>query len=69
MRLVASLECWGASLTLDQAQWIKDLVLPQQQHRLQLQFRSDPWPRNFICCGVAKKEKKEKKRKEKVSYF
>ena len=39
---------------------LKDLVLPQMQHRSQLQLRSDPWPRNSICCGAAKKEGKKK---------
>ena len=41
------------------AQWFKDLALPQLWLRLQLWFRSDPWPRNFICCVVAKKENKK----------
>ena len=27
---------------------LRDLVLPQLQHRSQLQLRSDPWPRNSI---------------------
>ena len=31
---------------------VEDLVL------LQLWLASDPWLRNSICCGVAKKEKK-----------
>ena len=40
------------------AQWVKDQTLPQLQHRSQLWLGSDPWPRNSICCKVAKKEKK-----------
>ena len=45
----------------DLAQWVKDLALPQLQHRLQLWLRSDPWPRNSICCRVTKKGKKHRK--------
>ena len=40
--------------------WIKDLVLPLR-HRSQLWLGSDPWPRNSISRGAAKKEKKKKK--------
>ena len=29
------------------AQWIKDPALLQLWHRLQLQPRFDPWPKNF----------------------
>lgn len=39
-------------------QRVKDLVLLQLWHSLQLQLRSDPWPRNSKCLGVAKEEKK-----------
>ena len=39
------------------AQWVKDLVLPQLQHRLQLQLRFDPWPRNFRVPWVRLKKK------------
>ena len=35
------------------AQYVKELVLLQ----LELQLRSDPWPRNSICHGTTKKEK------------
>ena len=31
-------------------QWVRDLVLPQ------LRLISDPWPRNSVCHGAAKKE-------------
>ena len=49
------------------AQRVKDPVLPQLQLRLQLQLRSDPWPRSSIHGGAAKKEK-EKKKIHKQSY-
>ena len=29
------------------AQWVKDPVLPQLWHRLQLWLEFDPWPGNF----------------------
>lgn len=41
-------------------QWVKDLVLPQLQLKLQLQLRSNPWPRNSISYRVAKNRKKKK---------
>ena len=37
---------------------LRDLALPQLQCGSQLRLGSDPWPRNSICCGAAKKEKK-----------
>ena len=40
---------------------LKDLALPQLQHRSQLQLKSDPWPGNSLCLKVAKKEEKKKK--------
>ena len=43
---------------------VKDLGLPQLQHRSQLWLRSDPWPVNFICCRAAKKRKEKK-----VNYY
>ena len=51
---------WDAGSILSQAQWVKDLLLPQVQLR---QLGSDPWPGNSICGKVAKR--KERKRKEK----
>ena len=42
------------------AQWVKDPVLPQLQHRPQLWLRFNPWPRNSICHGKAKKKKKKR---------
>ena len=45
------------------AQWVKDPVLLQLWHRLQLHLRFDPWPRNFYMpwCGQKKKKKKKKR--------
>ena len=38
---------------------LKDLALPQLWHRLQLQLRSDPWPRNFhMQLGSQNKKKR-----------
>ena len=39
------------------AQWLKDPALVWLQPGLQLQLRSDPWPRNAKCQGAAKKRK------------
>ena len=39
-------------------QWVKDPVLPQLWHRLQLTF--DPWPRNFHMLQVQPKNVKNK---------
>ena len=36
---------------------LQELVLQQLWYRLQLQLGLDPWPGNYICHGVAKKEK------------
>ena len=47
----ASLEPWDTGLIPSMGQWVKD---PTES---QLQLRSDPWPRNSICCGGAKKRK------------
>ena len=40
--------------------WVRDPVLPQPQFRLQLRLGSNPWPRNSIRCGEAKKKKRER---------
>ena len=45
--------------SLAQCNGLKDLALPQLWHRLHLWLGSDPWPRNSICHGVAKEEKKD----------
>ena len=62
---VVSLQCQDAGFISGPAQWLKGSVLPQLWCRLQLQLRSDPWPRNSMCHGVTKKEKKGKKKKKK----
>ena len=56
--LVVSWEHWDTGLIPSLAQWIKDPGLLQLQLRLQLWLRSDPWPKNYTCCRVTKKEKK-----------
>ena len=55
MGLAVSPQHQDAGLSPSLTQWVKDPAL--QQLRLQLQLGSDPWPRNSICCGAAKKEK------------
>ena len=56
------LECWNTGLILSPAQWVKDPAWPQLQHRSQFQLGSDPWPRNSVCHGVAKKKKRKEKK-------
>ena len=58
MRLAESLQGWDTGSILGPAQWLKDLALLQLWHKLQLWLESDPWSRNSIWCGAAKKEKK-----------
>ena len=43
-------KCWDPGLISSSARWVKDLMLPQLQHKSQLWLRSDP-------CGAAKKRK------------
>ena len=43
-------------LILAQPSRLKDPALPRR--RSQLWLRSNPWPRNSICCGAARKVKK-----------
>lgn len=57
----ASLQRWDQGSMPGPAQWVQDLILPQ----LQCWFRSDPWPGESVCRGVAKKEKEEEKKKSK----
>ena len=45
---------------------LKDLALLQLPHRSQLQLRSDPWSRNSICHGVAKKRINKNKTEQRI---
>ena len=60
MGSVLSWKLWDTGLIPGLAQWAKDPLLLQLQLRSQLQLGCDPWPRNSICWGAAKKKKKEK---------
>ena len=33
-------------------------ILHDKSNGMGLRLRSDPWPRNSICCGATKKKKK-----------
>ena len=59
-RICSILGALRCRFTPRSAQRVKDPVLPQLQLRPQLQDRSCPWPRNSICCGAAKNEKKKR---------
>ena len=63
MGSVVPWERWDTGLIPAPAQWVVDLALPQLQLGLQLRLRSDPWPRNSMCCGAVKKKKKKKKKR------
>ena len=39
-------------------QWVRDPALLQLQLRWQLPFRSDSWPRTYVCHGATKNGKK-----------
>lgn len=61
MESVVSLECQDSGLIPGPVWWVKDLALLQQLWRgFQLWIGSDLWPRNSICCWVAKKEEKKR---------
>ena len=45
----------GPGLILGPTQWVKDLAMPQLQHRSELWLRPNAWPRNSICPRVATK--------------
>ena len=66
MGLVASLQGQDKGLIPGPAQWVKDPMLPYQQHRSQLWLGSDPWPRNSIRLQGSQKRKKKKKNEKKV---
>ena len=53
-----SQERWDTGSIPSPAQWVKDPAL--LRFRLWLWLRSDPWPGNSMCCGVAKHEKIKK---------
>jgi len=55
--------CGGSILIPGLAQWVKDLVLPQLCHSLQLQLRFYPlaWELSYTV-GTAIKKKKERKK-------
>ena len=62
MELVESWERWDVGSIPGPEQWVKNPVLLQLQFRSQLWLRSEPWPRNSVCCGVAKKVKTSKQK-------
>ena len=57
-RLVASWEHCDAGSIPGPVPWVKELVLPPF-----VPGRDDPWPRNSICYGSARKTKTKTKRK------
>ena len=59
-RISGVLRAWDAGLIPSPAQWVKEPVLLQLQCMLKLWLRSDPWARNSICCGAAKKRYSER---------
>ena len=50
-------ELWGAGSIPSLAQWVKDLALLSWWLRLRLRVGSDPWLKNSICLGAAKKDR------------
>ena len=52
---------WDTGSIPHPTQWVKDPALLQLQLRSQVGLRCDPWPRNSICRGAAKKKGKKKR--------
>ena len=61
MKWIKDLACLhgGDSLIPSPEKWVRDLVLLQPRHRLQLQFRFDPWPENFHTPWAQLKKNKQ----------
>ena len=57
-------ECWDAGSIPSLAQRVKSLALPHLWLRWQLWLRSNSWPGNSICRGVAQKGKEKKKKSQ-----
>ena len=60
--------CDDKGLIPNQAQWVKNLALPQLVQS-RLQFRFDPWPGNFHIPWVWPKKLKIKKKKDNVPVY
>ena len=70
-RLAVFWQCQNSGLILAWHSGLKDPALLQLKHRSQLWLRSDPWPRNSMCCEAAKKgerEGKERRGEEKMCF-
>ena len=58
--------CGGTGLIPSPVKGVKDPVMPQMQHSLQLWLGFSPWPGNFhTLCVQSKKKEGKKERKEK----
>ena len=66
MGLVASLQRQGTGVIPSLAQWVKDLVLLQLRHRLQLWLPSDPWLGTPYTIGRPNKKRKKEKQASKL---